>query len=79
MSYLRRKIIKLIEVPIYNDDGSVKITQEISPSEAQTLLAFALNFLVSTGLAANIGISVEDQENAYENVLEDFEPGEPND
>jgi hypothetical protein len=67
--------MKIIETPVYNEDGSVRFTQEVSPQEAQTLLSFALNFLVSTGLAAQMGVGVpEDLAD-----LEDFEPeGEPN-
>lgn len=66
--------MKLIEVPVFNDDGSIRFTQEVNPTEAQTLLTFALNFLTSTGLAAQMGIAVPDDD-----VLEDFEPeGPPN-
>lgn len=42
--------MKIIEVPVYQEDGSVKFTQMVTPEEAQVLLQFALNFLVSTGL-----------------------------
>lgn len=66
--------MKIIETPVYNDDGSIRFTQEVTPAEAQTLLAFALNFLISTGLAAQMGIATPDEE-----LLEDFEPeGPPN-
>lgn len=39
-----------IDIPVFNPDGSVQFTQTCSPEEAQLLLQFALNFLVSNGL-----------------------------
>lgn len=45
--------MKIIDVPIYNDDGSVKFTQQVSPQEAQALLQFAINFMAATGLSAH--------------------------
>jgi len=44
--------MKMIEVPVFNDDGSVKIVQQVSAQEAQHLLQFAINFLSSLGLSA---------------------------
>lgn len=44
--------MKIIEVPIYNADGSVQFTQLVSPQEAKTLLQFAINFLAATGISA---------------------------
>jgi len=41
--------MKIIDVPVYNDDGSVQFTQKISPEEAQHLLTFAINFMAATG------------------------------
>ncbi len=41
-----------IDVPVFNEDGSVKFTQHLSPEEAQHILQFALNFLVTTGFMA---------------------------
>lgn len=45
--------MKVIEVPVYNDDGSVKATMLLSPEETKTLLQFAINFLAASGLAAS--------------------------
>jgi hypothetical protein len=45
--------MQIIDVPIYNEDGSVQFTQKVSPAEAQQLLMFALNFLVATGVAVS--------------------------
>lgn len=44
--------MKIIEVPIYNADGSVTFTQQVTAEEAQALLQFAINFLASSGLAS---------------------------
>lgn len=66
--------MKVIDVPIYNEDGSVRLTQHVTADEAQHLLGFALNFLVSTGLAAQMNVVIQD-----EDALEDFNPTETND
>ena len=42
--------MKLIDVPVFNDDGSVQFTQVLNEKEVQVLLQFALNFLVATGI-----------------------------
>jgi hypothetical protein len=42
--------MKILDVPVYNDDGSIKFTQQVSPKEAQALLQFAINFMAATGL-----------------------------
>lgn len=42
--------MKIIDVPVYNKDGSVQFTQSVSPEEAQHLLGFAINFLAATGM-----------------------------
>jgi len=49
--------MKIIEVPIYNSDGSVNVTHQISPEEAQSLLHFAINFLTAAGMAGAINIA----------------------
>ena len=41
--------MKIIDVPVYNEDGSIKFTQQVSPAEAQWLLQFALNFVAAHG------------------------------
>ena len=46
--------MKIISVPVYNEDGSVQFTHQISPEEAQALLQFAINFLAASGMAAVI-------------------------
>lgn len=46
-----------LEVPIINEDGSVKFTQTVDEKQVQILLQFALNFLVATGMAAAYGFS----------------------
>ena len=58
--------MKVIEVPVFNDDGSVKVTHVLSAEEAQTLLQFALNFLTATGL--NTTIMVANKEDQEENL-----------
>lgn len=47
-----------LDIPIMNDDGSVKTTMSVDPAQAQVLLQFALNFLIATGLTAAYKISV---------------------
>jgi len=44
--------MKVIEVPVFNEDGSIKVTHLISPEEAQALLQFATNFLMASGMMA---------------------------
>jgi hypothetical protein len=46
--------MKIIDVPVFNEDGSVKFTQVLTAAEAQVLLQFALNFLASTGLSVKV-------------------------
>lgn len=62
--------MKVLEVPVFNDDGSVKVTHALSPDEAQTLLQFALNFLTATGL--NTTILVGKQQEDSEEELPEF-------
>jgi hypothetical protein len=45
-----------IDVPVFNEDGSVQYVQTMSPDEAQAVLQFALNFLVTSGLAINYAL-----------------------
>lgn len=58
--------MKVIEVPVFNDDGSVKLTQLLSPEEAQSLLQFALNFLTASGMMAAIAVAKPKDENQME-------------
>lgn len=41
--------MKIIEVPVFNEDGSVQATHILTAEETQVLLQFALNFLLSSG------------------------------
>lgn len=43
--------MRVIEVPIYNEDGSIKITMMIPPEQAHMLLQFAANYLISAGVS----------------------------
>lgn len=52
--------MKIIDVPIFNEDGSIKFTQQVSPEEAQALLSFAINFLAATGHAAQMMLQAEE-------------------
>lgn len=54
--------MRVIEVPIYNEDGSVNITQQISPEEAQHLLQFAINFMMAVGASQKVGVVPLDDE-----------------
>ena len=54
--------MKVIEVPVFEEDGTVKFTMMAGPEEAKTLLQFALNFLSSAGLAQQILISKEESD-----------------
>lgn len=54
------------DMPVYNDDGSVKFTLVLNENQKKTLLQFALNFLLATGLAANYGIDMPDAEEPVE-------------
>lgn len=53
-----------VDIPVFNEDGSIKFTQTCNADEAKHLLQFALNFLVATGMSAHImsGGTVEDDE-----------------
>lgn len=64
--------MKIVDIPVFNDDGSIKFTQQATPEEAKVLLEFALNFLLATGLHAKYMSAAEvanveiDQENPPE-------------
>ena len=49
--------MKIIEVPVFNEDGSIKLTQMVSPEEAQTLLQFAINFMLAMGNTVQVAVS----------------------
>ena len=44
--------MKIIEVPMLNEDGSVKCTMVYGPEEVQKLLQFATNFFAAIGSTA---------------------------
>lgn len=52
--------MKIIDVPVFEEDGSIKFTQSISPEEAKALLTFSLNFLTAQGM--NVFNSIDDTE-----------------
>lgn len=66
--------MKVIEVPIFNDDGSVRVVQVLSAEEVQTILEFACNFLMTAGLAGHF--AVINRRNAEEEQLDMF-PTDP--
>jgi hypothetical protein len=43
--------MKIIDVPVFNGDGSIQYHQTLSANEVQVLLQFALNFLVAAGIS----------------------------
>jgi hypothetical protein len=49
--------MKIIEVPTFNEDGSIKATVLYTPEEAQALLQFATNFLAAAGMHASIMVA----------------------
>lgn len=58
--------MKIIEVPIYNEDGSVQVTQLISPEEAQGLLQLAVNILMASGMMAATKKTTQDPQQQLE-------------
>lgn len=46
--------MKIIDVPVFNEDGSIKFTSVVNAEEAQTLLQFAINFLANTGMTVQM-------------------------
>ena len=58
--------MKIIDVPVFNDDGSIKATMQVGEKEAQFLLEFALNMLA--GMGASIVMKNSAEENPLENI-----------
>ena len=54
--------MKIIEVPIFNEDGSVQVTHLINPEETKALLQFALNFLTAAGMSVQMLIRRKDDD-----------------
>lgn len=42
--------MQIIDVPVFNEDGSVQFTQKVSPEQSRELLTFALNFFMANGM-----------------------------
>lgn len=55
--------MKIIETPVFNDDGSIKFVAQVNPEQAQALLQFAYNFLVATGMTVRTLINNQNEEN----------------
>ncbi len=45
--------MKILDVPVFNADGSVQYHQTLTANEIQVLLQFALNFLVAAGISTH--------------------------
>lgn len=52
----------ILDVPVFNKDGSVKFSATMDEKQVQAILQFGLNFLLSTGLAASYNIDIVDDE-----------------
>ena len=59
--------MKIIDVPIFDEDGNVEFTQTITADEAQLLLQFAINFLTSTGMSVRM---LADQQRQQESKIQ---------
>ncbi len=58
--------MKIIDVPVYNADGSLQFTQSVSPEEAQALLQFAINFNLAVGMSSGISIGTPDDDEEFD-------------
>lgn len=60
--------MKVTEVPVYNEDGTVKLTVVLGENELQTLLQFGMNMAVAMGIAGSMGIDIDDdmEEGVYD-------------
>lgn len=54
--------MEVLDVPVFNQDGTIQFTQKVSPKEAQALLGFALNFLTAHGFLVVEGTPETEQE-----------------
>ena len=41
--------MQVIEVPVFNEDGSVQTVNKYTPEETKYLLQFAVNFMMTLG------------------------------
>jgi hypothetical protein len=46
--------MQILDVPVFNEDGSVQFTQTLTAAEARVLLQFGLNYFASLGLHTRI-------------------------
>jgi hypothetical protein len=51
-----------IDIPIRNPDGSLSATFTANEKQVQALLEFALNFMIMSGLTAQFGIVLPDDD-----------------
>lgn len=68
--------MRILEVPVFDDNNEIKATLVLQPEEAHHLLQFALNFLVSAGLATSYQIKEDENVPSLEEM--DFDPTKPN-
>lgn len=59
-----------LDVPVLNDDGSVKFTATLSPDQVQVLLQFAMNITMAAGLATHIGVAIPDLDDNLNPVVQ---------
>jgi hypothetical protein len=53
--------MQILDVPVFNEDGTVQFTQTLSPAEAKILLQFGLNYFAALGLHTRI-VQASEQE-----------------
>lgn len=52
----------IIDVPIRDEKGNIKLTMTLNDAQHQSILQFGLNFLMATGMASAYGIAMPDPE-----------------
>jgi hypothetical protein len=52
----------VVDVPVRNEDGSIKFNVTMDDKQIQSILQFGLNFLVATGMAASYNIDIGELE-----------------
>jgi hypothetical protein len=60
-----------IEVPVFNEDGSVQFTANLTEAQAQVLLQFAMNLAMATGIAVHLGVTGPEIDDMGNPVLND--------
>lgn len=55
-----------IEVPVFNEDGSLRFNAVLSEPELQAVLQFGLNAAIGSGLAHHLGVLLDDNEDELE-------------